>query len=150
MHGAIDIGRTGAGEIVIDSYTEGDVYKLDIREGDGLGIPPMDQPPPAWTMKKDGWPIACGGVVHVGGGIGVVWVQVTDEARGYGLKLCRFARIAMKIVFEDMKFHRVQATVRADRPEYRRWAELMGFECEGLMKKAAPDQSDLYLYARVS
>ena len=150
MHGAIDIGRAGAGEIVIDSYTEGDVYKLDIREGDGLGIPPMDQPPPAWTMKKDGRPIACGGVVHVGGGIGVVWVQVTDEARGYGLKLCRFARIAMKIVFEDMKFHRVQATVRADRPEYRRWAELMGFECEGLMKKAAPDQSDLYLYARVS
>ena len=134
---------------MIDSYTEGDASKLDIREGDGLGIPPMDQPPPAWTMKKDGRPIACGGIVHVGGGIGVVWVQVTDEARGYGLKLCRFARTAVRIVFEDMKFHRIQATVRADRPEYMRWAELMGFECEGLMKKAAPDKTDLFLYARV-
>lgn len=134
---------------MIDSYEEGDVFKLDLREGDSLGIPPMDMPSPAWTMKEDGNPIACGGIMHVGGGVGVVWVQATDKVRGHGLKLCRFAKQAVQIVFEEMKFHRIQATVRADRPEYRRWAEMMGFECEGLMRKATPNQQDVYLYARV-
>ncbi len=134
---------------MIESYTEGDVYQLNLREGDCLGVPPIDQPPPAWTMKKDGRPIACGGIVHIGGGVGVVWVQATDEVRGHGLKLCKFARKAVHVAFARMKFHRIQATVRTDRPEYCRWAELMGFEREGLMRKATPSKEDVFLYARV-
>ncbi len=134
---------------MIDSYSEDDIYKLDIREGDGIGVPLTNHPPPAWTMKEDGRPIACGGVVHAGGGVGVIWMYTTDAARGHGVKLCRFAKTAINIVFEEMRFHRLQAVIRADRPEYTRWARLMGFECEGLMKKAAPDKTDLYLFARV-
>jgi RimJ/RimL family protein N-acetyltransferase len=134
---------------VIEGYTDGDVHLLDIRDGDGFGVPPKDERGPAWTMKKDGRPIACGGFVGIGDGMAVVWVMATDEVRGHGMKLCRFARNATKIVFETMGWHRIHAAVRVDRPEYQRWAELMGFEREGCMRKAAPDKTDLYLYARV-
>ena len=134
---------------MIDRYTEGDVFKLKIREGDGLGVPAKDEIGFGWTMKKDGKPIGCGGFQDIGQGIGMVWVMLTDEVRGHGKKLCRFARSATDIAFEEMGWHRIQAAVRCDRPEYQRWAELMGFEQEGRLRKAAPDKTDLYLYARV-
>ncbi len=134
---------------MIDSYTPGDVFALDIRDGDGLGIPPEDEVGFGWTMKKEGRPIGCGGFLDIGQGIGLVWVMLSDEVRGHGTKLSRFARKATDIAFETMGWHRIQAAVRCDRPEYQRWARLMGFECEGRLRKAAPDKTDLYLYARV-
>lgn len=149
LHDLVDFRPLGAGEIVIDGYTKGDAAKLNVRPGDGLGIQPEDQPSPAWTMKKDGHPIACGGFVDIGHGIAMVWVIASDEVRGHGRMLCRFARQAIDIVTEDLGWHRIQAVVRCDRPEYERWARLMGFEREGRLRKAAPDKSDLYLYARV-
>lgn len=149
MYCVVDSGQVGDGEIVIDSYQEGDVFKLNIRDGDGFGVPPEDEIGFGWTMKKDGAPIGCGGFIDIGHGIGVVWVMLSDAVRGHGLRLCRFARIATDIAFEEMGWHRIQAAVRCDRPEYQRWAKLMGFEREGKLRKAAPDKTDLYLYARV-
>ncbi len=149
MHGPVDIGPISRGEIVIDGYTKGDVHLLNVRDGDGFGVPPEDESGFGWTMKLDGKPIGCGGFQGIGQGIGVVWVMLSDEVRGHGLKLCRFARMATDIAFEEMGWHRIQAAVRCDMPEYQRWAELMGFECEGRLRKAAPDKTDLYLYAKV-
>lgn len=149
MYGVVDSRKDEPGEIVIDGYKKGDVYKLKLREGDGFGVPPEEEIGFGWTMKKDGHPIGCGGFVHVDDGIGLVWMMMTDEVRGHGMKLCRFARRAVKIAFEEMGWHRIHAAVRVDRPEYMRWAQLMGFQCEGRLRKAAPDKTDLYVYARV-
>ncbi len=134
---------------MIDSYTKGDCHLLDIRDGDGFGVPPQDEVGFGWTFKKDNKPVGCGGFVDIGQGIGLAWVMATDEVRGNGLKVCRFTRMAIKIAFEEMGWHRIQAAVRCDRPEYQQWAELMGFQREGRLRKAAPDKTDLYLYARV-
>ena len=149
LHGAFDSGKASDGEIVIDRYQAGDVFKLNIRDGDGFGVPPKDEVGFAWTFKKDSKPVGCGGFIDIGQGVGVVWVMATDEIRGHGLRLCRFAKMAVGIAFEEMGWHRIQAAVRCDRPEYQQWAELMGFQQEGRLRKAAPDKSDLYLYARV-
>ena len=101
-------------------------------------------------MKKGERPIGCGGFVEIDTGIGMVWMMLTDEVRGHGLKLSRFARWATEIAFECTGWHRIQTAVRCDRPEYQRWAKLMGYECEGRLRKAAPDKTDIYLYARVT
>ena len=76
--------------------------------------------------------------------------MMSDEVRGHGLRLTRFTRTATEIVMKAKGWHRIQATVRCDKPEYQRWARLMGFECEGRLRKAAPDKSDVYLFARVT
>lgn len=135
---------------MIVPYEAGDVAQLEVRPGDGFGTPTEDQPGLAWTMKAAGKPVACGGFVEIGYGVAMVWVIASDGVRGHGRKFCRFARRATRIACEEMGWHRVQAAVRADRREYQRWAELMGFEREGVLRKAAPDKSDLCLYARVT
>ena len=149
LHSVVDSGTAGDREIVIDRYEPGDVFKLNIRDGDGFGVPPQDEVGFGWTFKKQGKPVGCGGFVDIGQGIGMAWVMATDEVRGHGLRVCRFTRMAIGIAFEEMGWHRIQAAVRCDRPEYQQWAELMGFQREGRLRKAAPDKTDLYLYARV-
>ena len=134
--------------IAIRDYEEGDVFQLLLREGDAFGTV-QDLPFPAWTMTQDDRPIACGGVVQAGQGVGNLWLFVTDEARGHGLKLSRFARKVVIRLFAVMRFHRVQTVIRADKKEYRRWAELMGFQQEAVLRKAGPSQQDLLLYSRV-
>ena len=44
---------------------------------------------------------------------------------------------------------RIQAAVRADWPEAQRFAEFLGLENEGLMRKYGPDGSDYFRFAKV-
>lgn len=44
---------------------------------------------------------------------------------------------------------RVETWVDASRPDHVMWAEKLGFEKEGLMRKFLPDGGDAWLYARV-
>ena len=130
-------------------YEEGDVYRLDLREGDTLGVVLQDHPFPAWTMMDGDEVIACMGVLDAGGGVGNLWMYVTDKARGHAIPLFRFCQSALRRLFDVMQFHRIQTVIRTDRPEYERWAQMFGFEKEGLLRKATSAQEDLYLFARV-
>ena len=64
----------------------------------------------------------------------------------------RFAK-TVKSIFNELVIehglHRIQAAVRADWPEAQRFAEFMGFENEGLMRKFGQDKTDYIRYARV-
>lgn len=130
-------------------YEEGDVYRLDLREGDTLGVVLQDHPFPAWTMMDGDEVIACMGVLDAGGGVGNLWMYVTDKARGHAIPLFRFCQSALRRLFDVMRFHRIQTVIRTDRPEYERWAQMFCFEKEGLLRKATSAQEDLYLFARV-
>lgn len=134
---------------MIRPYEEDDVFKVKIRLGDPLGAVVGNYPGPAWTMEKDGRVIAVMGITAVSGGIGLVWSFISDEARGHGKMMVKFAREKMKFALTEMRFHRLQAVVREDRPEYQRFAELMGFQKEGLMRKACANGDDLWLYSRI-
>lgn len=129
-------------------YEEGDVYRIRIRNGDAMGelisIPDGEK----WTMTKDGEPIACAGFMTVEDGIAVLWSFISDEARGHGLMLVRFARRLINGALAD-EFHRIQCMVRADRPEYIRFARAIGLEPEGLLRKATKDKIDLWSMAKV-
>ncbi len=134
--------------VMFRDYEEGDVYRLDIREGDTIGVILQDFPTPGWTMFSETDILACGGIVQAGGGVGNVWAYISDKARGHGVSLLRFSRSAMDRALSIMLFHRLQTVVRTDRPEYERFVELLGFEKEGRLRKATSTQEDLFLYAR--
>lgn len=131
-------------------YEDGDVYAVKIRLGDPLGAPVVEYPGVKWTMTVNGEPAAVAGIMNGGPGIGMLWAFVSDDARGHGKKIVKFIRPKLDFAFKEMRYHRLQAIVRVDRPEYQRFIELLGFEKEGLMKKAAFNQDDLWLYARVN
>ncbi len=132
------------------NYEEGDVYRLDMRDGDTLGVVVQDHPFPAYTMLDGEEVIACMGVVDAGGGVGNLWMYVTDKARGHAIPLFRFCRAGLDKVFDVMRFHRIQTVIRTDRPEYVKWALMFGFEKEGLLQQATSSREDLYLFARVA
>lgn len=135
--------------ITFDTYEPGDVAKLDIRDGDLFEATFVEPPLPAWTMKDNGMPIACGGIMDQGHGLGVVWMFVSDGARGHGRDLYRFSTNALEFAENELGMYRIHTLVRTDVPEYLRWAQLFGFDLEGRLVKAAPDRRDVYLLARV-
>jgi len=77
------------------------------------------------------------------------WVIATSEIWKHPLGVAKaikkdFARVAKK-----NNITRVQTAVRADFKEGLRFAEWLGLEEEGLMKKFGFDGSDQYMYARI-
>jgi RimJ/RimL family protein N-acetyltransferase len=133
-------------------YQQGDVFELEIREGDDYGtstIYEYDDDVLSFTLEVDGTPVMCWGIVEADQGVGHLWAYISDAARGHGLTIVKFARRVINNAIRFM-FHRIQATVRADDEEYTRFIELFGLNKEGLMRKATVNQMDLWLYARVN
>ena len=57
--------------------------------------------------------------------------------------------IACAGIIKEQELVRIQAAVRADWPEAQRFAEFLGLENEGLMRKYGPDGSDYFRFAKV-
>jgi RimJ/RimL family protein N-acetyltransferase len=132
-------------------YEENDVYAVKLRAGDAMGTAVMKYDGPAWTMVNDkDEPIACYGVSPITEKIGFLWAFISDEARGNGIKMIKEGRKMINHALSDLGLHRVQSIVRADRPEYKRFSLALGLECEGLMRKAADNGQDIWLFAKVT
>lgn len=132
------------------AYREGDVFKLELRDGDLLGGELEEYPGPKWTLLEDDQPIMCFGLLPAEGGVCTVWSFFSDAARGHGKQIVAYAREVFDGAFDVMSCHRLQTVVRKDDEEYQRFVGLFGFEREGLLRKATPDQQDILLYARVN
>jgi RimJ/RimL family protein N-acetyltransferase len=131
--------------MVVRPYQKGDITKIRIRIGDDWGgfsenavLSGL-----AYTLFENGKPVASGGIIPAWEGVGGAWCVISDDVRGQGLRLTRVAKDLMRSTMAIMKIHRLQAFVRTDQPEYRRWAEVFGFEVEGIARCAAPDKTDL-------
>ena len=77
------------------------------------------------------------------------WVIATSEMLKHPIAISKaikkdFARIA-----KEHNIERVQTAVRKDFKTGIRFAEWLGFEREGLMKKWGFDGTDQYMYARI-
>ncbi len=139
---------TGLSEII--EYAKGDVFKVRFRDGDTFGSFAVDHKNTvAWTMKEGDKILCCGGFVIECPGVATQWAYFGDEARGYGRQIVKFARQNLGEMIEKYDLRRVQAFCRADRAEYRRFIEMMGFEYEGCLKRAASNGEDLLMYGRI-
>jgi len=130
-------------------YTAGDSYRVRVRAGDALGGNLADNDELAWTMMEGDEVLACGGIFTIEKGIGFLWAYISDEAKGHGRSLIMHSRRMVAGAVKNGCF-RVQAVVRADKPEYERFIELVGLSKEGLMRKATPERNDLFMYAKIS
>jgi len=101
---------------------------------------------PAFTGFVDGVPIACAGMVEGALAIGGMWAILSEDARRHMLTLTR-AGLRMLALYH---YRRVETNVPVDFIAGCRWIGILGFECEGVMRKYAPDGSDQYRYARVA
>ena len=103
---------------------------------------------PATTLMYDGRIIACSGVSQLWPGVGALWTLITKNKPGNGVLFIGIANHWINQIMEG--YRRIQAEVLASDESAVRFAEFMGFECEGLMKSYGPLGQDYYLYARVN
>ena len=94
-------------------------------------------------------PIFAAGMKMIWGRVAEGWVIATSDVWDHPLSVAKaikkdFARIA-----KQNDITRVQTAIRADFIKGKRFAEWLGLENEGLMKKYGYDGSDQFRYARV-
>lgn len=97
----------------------------------------------AWTGVVDGAPIVCAGTIEQWPGRHIAWAYLVDETRPHMLWITREVLAQL----EQVK-GRVECTVRRDFEPGRRWARLLGFRPESILKKYGPEGEDHIGYVR--
>ena len=75
--------------------------------------------------------------------------MTSDEVRSIPLAFHRRILALLANYEKTLNLHRIVMSVQEDFEEGIRWAEALGFEREGLMRKHGPTKLNHYLYARV-
>ena len=81
-------------------------------------------------------------------GLADAWLYASDEVRGHGMSLVRQSKKLLEDSQQKFGIRRTNCIIHEDRPEYLKWAELIGFKGESYMAKAAPDGKGLFLMVK--
>ena len=109
----------------------------------------LEQDDLAFTGLIDKKPIFAAGMKMIWGQVAEGWVIATQDVWNHPLSVAKaikkdFARIA-----KENNITRVQTSIRKDFEQGQRFAEWLGLENEGLMRKFGFDGTDQYRYARI-
>ena len=93
--------------------------------------------------------IVCGGVHMMWTGVGEGWLVMSKEAYEKPITVARYTQRLFDTIMGDNAMWRVQASVHTNDEQSVRFAEWLGFEIEGVMKKFGPDGTNYFRMARV-
>lgn len=102
----------------------------------------------AITAMLHGRPAAVFGSVSIWRGVEELWMLCEERARKYPVLMTKAGRIFLLHRVIAGNLHRIQATVRCDDLSAIRWAESLGLEYEGVMRRYGADQMDYQIMAR--
>ena len=109
----------------------------------------LEQDDLAFTGIVNYQPIFAAGMKMVWGRVAEGWVIATKDIWKNPLAVARAIKKDFARVAREHNIERVQTAIRKDFKQGQRFAEWLGLEREGLMKKWGFDGSDQYLYARI-
>lgn len=141
----------------IEQFKVDHLLSLDEKTRLRLGLVPewvekayaYEKSGPCYTGFVDGEVIACAGVHLLWPGCGEAWAVVTPKVYDNPLFFHRAVKNLLQHIINKHKLYRVQATVLDGFARGMKWLEVLGFECEGLMRKYLNDE-DHWRYARVA
>jgi hypothetical protein len=93
-------------------------------------------------------PVICFGAISIWHGVSEAWMVADDIARTRPILMTKFGKIFADTLAISQKLHRIQITVRTTDKRAVKWASVIGFEQEGVMRKYGPDEIDYLLMAR--
>lgn len=99
---------------------------------------------PCWSVFVGDSVVACGGLCIQWEGRGVAWAIISK-----GAPLVPVTRSVLHVLNQHGIPRRVECFVDVSFREGVRWAEMLGFQREGLMRAFSPDGRDHLLFARV-
>ena len=103
----------------------------------------------AFTGLVNNNPIFAAGMKIIWGQVAEGWVIATNEMWKYPLGVAKAIKKDFANVARQHNIKRVQTAIRKDFKQGLRFAEWLGLENEGLMKKFGFDGTDQYMYARI-
>ena len=109
----------------------------------------LEQDDLAFTGLVGKKPIFAAGMKMVWGQVAEGWVIATQDVWDYPLSVAKAIRKDFARVAKENNIVRVQTAIRKDFKQGQRFAEWLGLENEGLMKKFGFDGTDQYRYARI-
>ena len=124
---------------------EADRHFINV-EGDAKNLEQNDL---AFTGMVRSKPIFAAGMKMVWGRVAEGWVIATSEIWKNPLAVARAIKKDFARVAREHNIERVQTAIRKDYKQGQRFAEWLGLENEGLMKKFGFDGTDQYRYARI-
>jgi len=124
---------------------EADRHFINI-EGDAKNL---EQDHLAFTGMVNDKPIFAAGMKMIWGQVAEGWVIASSDMWKYPLGVARAIRKDFARVAKEHNIKRVQTAIRKDFAQGKRFAEWLGLENEGLMRKFGFDGSDQYMYARI-
>jgi len=124
---------------------EADRHYINV-EGDAKNL---EQDHLAFTGIVNNKPIFAAGMKIIWGQVAEGWVIATSEMWKHPIGVAKAIKKDFARVAKENNITRVQSGIRKDFKQGLRFAEWLGLEKEGLMKKWGFDGSDQYLYARI-
>jgi len=103
----------------------------------------------AFTGIVNDEPIFAAGMKMIWGQVAEGWVIATKDIWKNPLAVARAIKKDFARVAREHDIERVQTAIRKDFKQGQRFAEWLGLENEGLMKKFGFDGTDQYRYARI-
>lgn len=93
--------------------------------------------------------LATGGVHPMWEGVGEAWLLVGKEGYEKPTTVAKWTDYLFQHIQEEFGLFRIQASVSALDLTANRYAQWLGFEKEGIMRKYGPDGTDYIRYARL-
>jgi hypothetical protein len=124
---------------------EADRHYINV-DGDARNL---EQDHLAFTGIVNDNPIFAAGMKMIWGQVAEGWVIATSEMWKHPLGVAKAIKKDFARVAKENNITRVQSAIRKDFSEGQRFAEWLGLEKEGLMRKWGFDGSDQYMYARL-
>ncbi len=132
-----------AGHLDLLALQGGQSYLVPLIDGGYAAA--LERMGPAFTAVADGRVVGVAGVAPQWRGRAVAWALLSECGPPVFLAV---HRAALRF-FALQGYRRIEAGVDVRFTAAQRWARLLGFEREGLMRGYGPDGHDAYLYARV-
>lgn len=103
-----------------------------------------------FTIFCDGEVMAICGVVIYREGFGEAWVVFSKKVREHMLIVLRTIKNLVEGGIAEHKLYRLQAVVKADWLRAQKFLDFLDFSWEGILRKYGPDQSNYYMYSRIT
>lgn len=101
------------------------------------------------AIDNEGNIIAIGGMCIIRIGVGAPWVITSDLFVKYKVWIHKAIKNMAEEAIKIYNLHRLETAIVKEHEVSHRWAERLGFEREGLMRKFDQNKKDYYLYARI-
>ena len=105
----------------------------------------LAQHPSYTAFSASGRVLGCGGAIEQWNGRAIVWALLACDSGKHFTAIHR----AVASFLNGLPYHRIETTVDSNFAQGKRWADLLGFEFEGVARKYTPDGKDSFLYAIV-